>query len=140
MSPFSVVPNLNVFKDFQFHLFFRNQFVPINQFSFQGFKEALSYSIILTIPSTAHTSCYFFIGIKNIYKLFASILDTSVGMENQTFFNISVFNRHFTSFKRGLICTHSIAQTPAYNFSIIQTHNSRQIYKSFFGLDVSNLS
>ncbi len=27
MSPFSVVPNFNVFKDFQFHLFFRNQWI-----------------------------------------------------------------------------------------------------------------
>ena len=43
MSPFSVIPNFNIFKYFQFHLFFRNEFVPINQFCFQGFKEVPLY-------------------------------------------------------------------------------------------------
>jgi hypothetical protein len=77
VSSFYVLPNFYVFKDFQFHLFFRNHFVPINQFSFQGLKKLSATALSEQFPIRLILRVIF-LGIKNIYKLFASISDKSV--------------------------------------------------------------
>ena len=119
MSSFSVLPNFNVYKDFLLHLFFRNKFVAIKQFSFQRLKETFGNCINPAVSFVAHISGYFVIRFKYIYKLFASILNTSIRIKNWTYFNMSIFTFHFPSSKRSFLSTHPLALTLAYNFTVI---------------------
>jgi len=60
-------------------------------FRFQSLKKALNQGIVATIPFSAHVSCNDFTGINQIGKLFTGILDTSVRIKHQFFFNAPAF-------------------------------------------------
>ena len=130
-----VIPEFNILKYQQAHLFSSYKPCTINQFCLEGFEKAFCYCVIPAITFTTHA----LLSIKrfqDIDCLLAGILRTPVRMKNHIFRKSPVPIGHPYSRDNCFRCTHIITHRPTNEFTVKKIQNTSQIKESIQTRDI----